>query len=204
MKEYLNKFNKFRKDPKKKSISLLIIYGIFFIFVFIYISGNKPINSPNDIDTNNQNQNDNINDVTSYEYTYEIIQNDLNFKGKGIYYNNKNKIEIDGNFIKENNYQISFAILYDNKLNYNNLDNFLKNYDYESKTEYKDGNIKYEYIINNNDMIKYLNIELNEGYTNISVIRNDYINEVNINLSNNYSIKINYNNINNINSVDTK
>ena len=106
MKEYLNKFNKFRKDPKKKSISLLIIYGIFFIFVFIYISGNKPINSPNDIDTNNQNQNDKINDVTSYEYTYEIIQNDLNFKGKGIYYNNKNKIEIDGNFIKENNYQI--------------------------------------------------------------------------------------------------
>ena len=204
MREYLNKFNKFRKDPKKKSISLLIIYGIFFIFVFVYISGTKPINNPNEI-------NNIITSVSNYEYEIEFNINNEIININGTYLNNENKINIDNkynivdNVINYNNIIINTDLII-NKFNYNSLDNFLKNYEYDSKTEYKDGNTKYEYNISNKDIANYLKEDIKEGNTTIQVYKKDYINEISIDLSNyynsSYMIKIKYNNINNIKSIN--
>lgn len=213
MKEYWNKFKEFRKDPKKKSISLLIIYGIFFIFVFVYLKASTPINVP---DYSNTNISNNLNEVTSYEYTYEIIKNDLSFKINGMYYNSENKISFDNDYVMKDdyiyvndNFKIKFDIL-NNKLNYNNFKNFVSNYQYDSKTEYKDNTIKYIYNISNNDLKDYLNEEyVGEDSSIFTVYEKDYFYKVEIDLSNfykedKYIINIEYNNVNNINNVETK
>lgn len=208
MKEYFRKFNEIRKNPKKRSISLLIIYGIFFIFVFIYISGSKSINTPNEINSFN----DSLGKVSNYEYDIEFNINDELISFNGYYLNSENKLNIDSNYTLNNNVIMYKGIIikYDliiNKLSYNSMDNFIKNYEYESKTEYKDSNIKYEYIINNKDIASYLGEDNKyEGNTNITVYKKDYISEIDIDLSNYYNskyiIKIKYDSVNNISSVD--
>ena len=208
MKEYFRKFNEIRKNPKKRSISLLIIYGIFFIIVFIYIYNTKPINTPNEINSFN----DSLGKVSNYEYDIEFNINDELISFNGYYLNSENKLNIDSNYTLNNNVIMYKGIIirYDliiNKLSYNSMDNFIKNYEYESKTEYKDSNIKYEYIINNKDIASYLGEDNKyEGNTNITVYKKDYISEIDIDLSNYYNskyiIKIKYESVNNISSVD--
>lgn len=205
MREYLNKFKKFRKDPKKRSISLLIIYGIFFIFVFIYVRGYNPVNS-NIVSTSKSS-------ISNYEYSIDFNINNEVISFDGIYLDSQNKLNIDSkyminnNIISYNNINISYDFII-NKLNYNSINKFIDSYEYESKTEYKDTNIKYEYIINNVDIALYLNEENRyEGNTNITIYKKDYINEVVIDLSSyynsNYVINIKYNNINNISNITT-
>ena len=215
MKEYWKKFKEFRKDPKKKSISLLIIYGIFFIFVFIYIkSGNKvtqPVNNNINQNINESTKKDNV--VTSYEYNYNIIINENVIELSGVYYNGQNEFKINENYpivdniIKINDYQIKIDNI--NKLEYNNLKSFLEKYNLKSrKIEYNDNTIKYEYMIPNNEFSILLNEENNtDGKVIIEVIENKYIEKVNMNLKeyyniDNYNINIEYNNINNIKKIE--
>ena len=215
MKEYWKKFKEFRKDPKKKSISLLIIYGIFFIFVFIYIkSGNKvtpPVNNNINQNINESTNKENI--VTSYEYSYNIKINENIIELSGVYFNGQNEFKIDekytttDNSIKINDYQIKVDTL--NKLEYNNLKSFLDKYNLNSrKTEYNDNTIKYEYEIPNNEFSAFLEEENNtDGKVIIDVIEKKYIEKVNINLKDyynmdNYIISIEYENINNIKKIE--
>ena len=213
MKEYWKKFKEF--NPKKKSISLLIIYGIFFIFVFIYIkSGNKvtqPVNNNINQNINESTKKDNV--VTSYEYNYNIIINENVIELSGVYYNGQNEFKINENYpivdniIKINDYQIKIDNI--NKLEYNNLKSFLEKYNLKSrKIEYNDNTIKYEYMIPNNEFSILLNEENNtDGKVIIEVIENKYIEKVNMNLKeyyniDNYNINIEYNNINNIKKIE--
>ena len=208
MKEYYKRFKEFRKDPKKRSISLLIIYGIFFIFVIFYIRSNNYVNNTN----NNLDKNDVVNKdtVSNYEYNYEININDEVINIKGVYIDNKElfslnneKYYIQDNKVYLNNEEVTvnYPVLY---LNYNSLKTFIKGLQYESKTLYKDKNIKYEYSINNNLISNYFNEDnINEGMSNIVLYESEYIDKIEIDLSsyynvNNYKIIINYNNINNI------
>ncbi len=212
MKEYWHKFKEFRKDPKKKSISLIIIYGLFFIFVYFYIKSNTTI----DYNTSNQNISQTINEVTSYEYNYEIIKNNNIFKTKGIFYNNENKIELNNNYeIKDNNIYVAddFVIKIDtlnNKLNYNNIKSFISNYEYDSKTEYKDNTIKYTYTISNKDIKEFLAEDtINEENSTITIYEKNYIFKVEFDLSkfynqDNYLINIEFNNVNNISNIESK
>ena len=214
MKDFFKKFKEFRKDPKKKSISLLIIYGIFFIFVFIYIRSGTP--NPQ---VNNSNQNINItqnqNEITSYEYEYEINKDNNIIKITGTFINNEDVFNVEPDKYLINNYYIysneeriiEFPI---NKLGYNEINKYVSNIDYNAKTEYKDGQIKYEYIISNKDFSNYFQEENNiEGNVYITVNKKDYIDKIEIDLkeyynTENYKINIEYTNINNISNIENK
>ena len=210
MKEYYNKFKEFRKDPKKRSISLIILYGIFFLFVIIYIRGNNSVNNIEQKEEVNNTEN-----VTNYEYSYEINVDDDIINVDGIFLDNKELFEIDNikYFIQDNkiflnnqNEEVSlnYPLIH---LNYNSLKKFINSFAYESKTEYKDSNTKYEYNINNNEVAKFFEEDNNnDGLTNIIVYESEFINKIEINLSNYYNknkyiITVNYNNINNISNI---
>ena len=210
MKEYYNKFKEFRKDPKKRSISLIILYGIFFLFFIIYIRGNNSVNNIEQKEEVNNTEN-----VTNYEYSYEINVDDDIINVDGIFLDNKELFEIDNikYFIQDNkiflnnqNEEVSlnYPLIH---LNYNSLKKFINSFAYESKTEYKDSNTKYEYNINNNEVAKFFEEDNNnDGLTNIIVYESEFINKIEINLSNYYNknkyiITVNYNNINNISNI---
>lgn len=192
MKEKYHKIKEFLANPKKKSLTLIIIYAIFFCFVFLYINSSKPVDS--NIIVNNKN------DISSYEYIYEF--NDT--KITGTYYNKKLVFNLDNTKydinedvnIKELN--IDYPII---ELSYNNIKNFLDSITYASKTEYKDGNTKYEYILNNKEFNDYFKLNIEDEIVTIIVYEKDYINEIEINSS--YKIHVNYNNINNITNIET-
>lgn len=192
MREKYHKMKEFLANPKKKSLTLIIIYAIFFGFVFLYINSSKPVD--NIIIQNNNN------DISSYEYVYEF--NDI--KITGTYYNKKlvfnldnTKYDIDESVdMKELN--IDYPII---ELSYNNIDKFLDSINYESKTEYKDGNNKYEYILNNQEFNDYFKLDIKDELITIIVYKKDYINEIEVNSS--YKIHVNYNNINNITNIET-
>lgn len=212
MKEYLKKLKELKKNSKKKSTILLIIYMIFFIFVFVYIRSHSYANNSNLID---KKENINQDVISNYEYSYEFLVNNDIININGIYIDNKEMFELDNikYYIQDNKVYLNneideitldYPLIY---LNYNSFKDFIKKYAYESKTEYKDKNIKYEYKINNDEIAKYFNDEVyNQGISNIIVYENNYIYKIEIDLSsyynvNNYKIIINYNNINNISNI---
>ena len=192
MREKYHKIKEFLANPKKKSLTLIIIYAIFFVFVFLYINSSKPVDS--NIIVNNKNN------ISSYEYIYEFN----GVKITGTYYNKKlvfnldnTKYDIDESVdMKELN--IDYPII---ELSYNNIDKFLDSITYESKTEYKDGNTKYEYILNNQAFNDYFKLNIEDEIVTIIVYEKDYINEIDVNSS--YKIHVNYNNINNITNIET-
>lgn len=192
MREKYHKIKEFLANPKKKSLTLIIIYAIFFGFVFLYINSSKPVDS--NIIVNNKNN------ISSYEYIYEFN----GVKITGTYYNKKlvfnldnTKYDIDESVdMKELN--IDYPII---ELSYNNIDKFLDSITYESKTEYKDGNTKYEYILNNQAFNDYFKLNIEDEIVTIIVYEKDYINEIDVNSS--YKIHVNYNNINNITNIET-
>ena len=97
-----------------------------------------------------------------------------------------------------------------NEYMYNNINELVNNIDYESKTEYKDKSLKYDYIIDSQTYNSFYNKTYETlGNVTISIIKNnDYITSVNIDLSNylneyqTYIVTINYSNINNIANLD--
>lgn len=197
MKEKYHKIKEFLANPKKKSLTLIIIYAIFFGFVFLYINSSKSIDS--NITINNNNNNNNIN-ISSYEYIYEFNETKITgtyYNSKLVFYIDNTKYDIDESVnIKELN--IDYPII---ELSYNNIKKFLDNITYESKTEYKDGNTKYEYILNNQEFNDYFRLNIKDELVNIIVYEKDYINEIEINSS--YKINVYYNNINNITNIET-
>ena len=52
--KYFNKMKEFLKDPKKKSLTLLGIYALFFIFVFAVTSGGGNSSTPDYTNQNNE------------------------------------------------------------------------------------------------------------------------------------------------------
>ena len=223
MREKYKQFKEFISVPKNKSFTLLAIYGIFFIFVFIVINTSKYSSTPIVDDKIQDEVNDEIKEETgikqvdSYEYIYEFNINNVITNINGTYYNDEQLLSIEQTkyYIKNGiSYLYSNQLIEQNidypieKLTYNNIHNLINNFEYESKTEYKDRSIKYEYIISNLDFSKYYNEEnIYEGNVYINIYENNYINKVDIDLSsyyniNKYLISINYSNINNIDSLD--
>jgi len=187
MKEKYRKYKEFISVPKNRSLTLLALYGIFFIFVFIIINTHKPTKSPvqdninenNIVETKEDNKNIEV-EVTSYEYTYDFNINDIVTNIKGTYYNGDELFSLNNSkyYIKEGIIYSMDNIKQDNfeypilKFKYNIMDNIINNYPYETKTEYKDGTIKYEYIIANNEFGKYYNEgNANEGNVLITIIK---------------------------------
>ena len=218
MKENLRKFNEMRKNPKKKSIMLVIIYGIFFLFIFVYLKVNSNQSAPIIEENNNKETviEEKLDTVSGYEYKALLEIDDTIINIEGTFYNNSQLFSIDNKKYYLNNNQIYLSedntlvekLDYPlNKILYNYVDTINKEYQYESKTEYKDNNIKYVYNISNNEIAKLFNEEAsNIGSVIINIYKKDYIYKVEYDLSQFYGIKykitIEYNNVNEITNLD--
>ena len=157
----------------------------------------------------------NISEITSYEYSFNIENNENKIQINGTYLNGETKFELDNqdysikdNIIinKNNTFQFDIEKI-THQLSYKSLKEFISKYDYYSKTEYQTKDIKYEYNISNKDLSDYLNEEINnEENSKITIYENNYIKEIILDLSNlyqdKYLITIKYDNINNITSID--
>lgn len=216
MKNYYKKIKEFLANPKKKSLTMIGIYIIFFTFVFIYIKSHNTAN------INNEYKEEpliSINEdvVSSYEYEADINKDTSKIFIKGTLYNNDQVLSIDNikYYIKDNKlYLYSDKSLVEekefplDKIKYDIIKKIIEDNDYESKTEYKNNKVKYEYIIDNIEFAKYFDeTNNNEGNVNITIYQDKYIYNVIMDLSNyyntnNYLMDIKYSNINNITNLD--
>ncbi len=197
------------KDPKKKSLTLLGIYLIFFIIVFILFNTSSKKDSY--ISESEEDE------VTSYEYIYnfnsengviEIIgthkdTEDL-FTYNGLKYYKKDNVlyTYQGNELVE---VPTFPLNID-QFGYENIEKIVGECTMIDETSYSDKSSKINYNININDL-DILNIE----DTNLDIMipievkTSDYIEEVTIDLTNyynyKYTINIKYDNINKIDSI---
>ena len=208
------------KNPKKRSIMLLIFYGIFFFFVFLLFSKSETL--PN-VETNSQakeiNQEAKLEETSINSYDFKITINDLDnlVVIDGSYVDNISLFTLNNNiyYYKDKTYLIydEYYKVVDMPYNINklfNINELLKDEYIEYNKEYKDGRKEISYFIDSNTFYKYY-YDLDSNYIdskiNIIVIEQDsIINSILINLENLginiKSIELSYNNINQIDNID--
>ena len=205
----MNFFSKVRdnlKDPKKKSLTQLGLYAIFFIFVFIVL------NNGGNSQTTDYMPEENIDTVSSYEYIFKINNNNIINEISGTLKNSEDMFNYNGlNYNKKegviyfNNTQATIDFDID-RYKYDKIELLIENSD--SKTTYTDSR-KVVYNMTAGEYFSLLNEVNNCGVMDCSMINipitvesDTYINHVIIDLSNyygyKYNIEINYNNINKI------
>lgn len=214
---YIKKTKEFLKDPKKKSLTQLAIYGLFFIFVFILINS-----SENVVDTpiveEQQTPIEYYDDMTSYDYKITYTNIDRVDVIEGTYYNNTSLFNYNNlkyyyedmlYVINNDSYTLS-NIEYDvSKMFNKNLHTIFNSLNEESKTTYKDGKVITNYTLDSNIIYKYLyNMEstyidlVSVSMTeNNNIITNITIDLTNLGLSLN-KIEVDYSNINNIEDLN--
>ena len=194
------------KDPKKKALTQLGLYAVFFIFVFILIGMGGNSSTPDYIkeDTNKE--------VTNYEYIYKINNNEVIQNITGTLNNSEDIFNYNGlNYVKKegviylNNTPITIDFDID-RYKYKSIELLIENAD--SKTTYTDS----KKIVYNMNVVEYFTLLNEVNNCNIldcsiisvpiTVEEDNYISHVIIDLSNYYGYKyiveINYNNINKI------
>lgn len=215
---YIKKIKEFLKDPKKKSLTQLGIYAVFFIFVFALLSSGGNSSSSTIEYEEKKSTFQNYKEMTSYNYkiTYTSLDNiDI---VEGTYFNNTSLFTLNNNkyYFENEYYLIDNDSYYLYNIQYNvlklfnvNLYNIFEYLEEESKTTYKDGKIETNYFIDTNKFYNYyydlegnyqdkLSIKITEVDNFITKIEINLIN-INDNLNN---IEIEYNDINNITSLD--
>ena len=203
---YIKTIREWLKDPKKKALTQLGLYAVFFVFVFILIGMGNNSSTPNYVpeETNKE--------VTNYEYIYKINNNEVINQITGTLNNSMDTFNYNGlNYIKKegvvylNNTPSTIDFDVD-RYKYKNIELLIENAD--SKTTYTDS----KKIVYNMNIVEYFTL-LNE-VNNCSILdcsiinvpitveKDNYVSYVLIDLSNYYGYKyiveINYNNINKI------
>ena len=211
------------KDPKKKSIIMLVGYGVFFLFVFIIIATSNTIDNNADYtdylekrDNSIEKDNKDTNSINSYEYLCKVSDNEKINEVSGTKTKDKNIFTMDGTTysITDNEKQdipINIEIC-----NYNNIEYLLNERTAKETTTYEDGTSKLIYNINVKeyfDYMKYTDKCIDIDCSNINIVltlnKNEkgYIEKVIIDLNSYYKhkylIEINYTNINNIKEIST-
>lgn len=204
--EFIRKVREWLKDPKKKALTQLGLYAVFFIFVFILIGMGSNSSTPDYIkeDTNKE--------VINYEYIYKINNNEIINEVVGTLNDNEDAFNYNGlNYVKKegvvylNNTPVTIDFDID-RYKYKNIELLIQNAD--SKTTYTDS----KKIVYNMNIVEYFTLLNEVNNCNIldctiisvpiTVEEDNYISHVIIDLSNYYGYKyiveINYNNINKI------
>lgn len=204
------------KDPKKRSLTLLGFYALFFIFVFIVLNYNST-------DTKIEKEMplsafDQFKNMTSYNFKINYYKQDSMDIVEGTYYKNKALIHYNLlNYYYEGNYYlIDNDSYYLSDIQYNvakifntNLSLILDKLEEESKTTYKDGKIEKNYTIDSNYIYNYLYglegtyessvkvsiIEINKKITNVSFDLTSLMTDIN-------KIDIEYSNIDEITGLE--
>jgi len=214
---YIKKTKEFLKDPKKKALTELAIYGVFFIFVFILInsSGNR-VNTP--IIEESKTPIECYEDMTSYDYKVTYTNIDKIDTIEGTYYNNTSLFTYNNlkyyyenmlYVINNDSYTLS-NIEYDvSKIFNKNLHTIFENLNEESKTTYKAGKVITSYTLDSNIIYNYL-YNAESTYTNLVSVSIAENNEIITNITFDLTdlglplnkIEVEYSNINNIESLD--
>lgn len=224
MKKIVEVFKKIRqglKNPKTKSLTLLGIYAIFFIFVFVVLNFS---NSGGSNVVNEIIEEEKDNTITSYNYTYKINKNNVLSEINGTYSNREEIFNYNNNkyYIKDNKvYLLQNNLIQTNEefplniisYNYDNITKLIESSEFVEKTTYKDNSEKTTYNITTDKYFDILSSHIYEAIDSsvdnaiIVVKKSEYINEVLIDLSSyfgyNYKIEITYSNINNIQKIST-
>lgn len=218
---YFNKIKEYLKDPKKKSLTLLGIYALFFIFVFAITSGSsEPESISNYVEQKEEvSFLDNYKNMKGYEYKFEFIEDNATKSIQGSYYSNTTLFNYNGlRYFYENDllYVIDNDFYYLSNIEYNITKLFnnsfytiLEQSKEDLKTTYNDNTSKINYSIDSNIFYNYIfGVESNyNSLTNIEItLKDNYIINISIDLTNlnlNLNqIKIEYSNLNNIKSLE--
>ena len=217
--EYINKIKEFLKDPKKKALTQLGLWFIFFIFVFLILSsGNSSSNTYIPNVENTKTPMETYTEMNGYTYKVTYINIDKVDIIEGTYYNSTSLLTFNNlKYYYENAlYVIDNDFYYLSNIEYNiekifskNLSSIINGLEEESKTTYKDGSIVTNYNIDSNKIYDYL-FNMPSTYTNLVSISikqvDNKITKVTIDLTNlglNLTkIDIEYSNIDNIQSLE--
>lgn len=214
--EIIKKIRLGLKNPKTKSLTLLGIYSLFFIFVFVVLNMSKN----NTLNTSSISENESVDDktVSSYEYAININNNNLLTTISGTYSNNEEIFNFNNN-----KYYVKDDIVYilDNGVKtpvnldiniknyrYDKLEEIIKNSKFIEKTVYNDDREKSTYNIDIKKYFELLNQNIDCNIVNCNIVipitveAKENINKVILDFNSyfnyNYIIEINYSNINNI------
>lgn len=207
------------KDPKKKALTQLALYFVFFFFVAILIRVSDNVSVPPVSKLEEEKTPIEIYaemDSYNYKVTYTNI-NKIDII-EGTYYNNTSLFTYNNlkYYYEDFLYIIDNDSYYLSNIEYNiskvfssNLNNIIKELEEESKTTYKDGKVVTNYTIDSNKLYKYL-FDLESTYDNLSRIsiteEEDVVTNITIDLTslniNLTKIEIEYSNIDNIESLE--
>lgn len=163
------------KDPKKKALTQLALYFVFFLVVAILIrTADSYSNIPKE-DIIPKTPIENYEEMKGYIYKVTYTNIDKIDVIEGTYYDNKSLFTFNNlkYYYEDSLYLIDNDTYYLSNIEYNiskmfnkNLSTIIKELEEESKTEYKDGTIVTNYTIDSNKMYKYL-YEIEGTYTNL-------------------------------------
>lgn len=217
--KFINNIKEGLGNPKKKSLVMLGIYLVFFIFVFAVIGGsNEPTPIINEI-KEEKSTIENYKDMNSYEYKATFIENGLTNVIEGTYFNNTSLLNYNGlKYYYENDlmYLIDNDSYYLSSINYNvsklfnkNLNILFDKLNEQYKTEYTDGTKEINYNLLLKEFYSYYYNQLIESDVIINVKvkeKDNFIQLISIDLSSASlpitKVEIEYLNINNISNLE--
>jgi len=169
---YIKDIKEALKDPKKKSLTQLGLWLIFFIFVSIILRNADSSNPP--IVEEPKTSMETYESMNGYIYNVNYTNIDKTDTILGTYYNNASTFTYNNQkyYYEDSLYAIDNDSYYLANIEYNiskifnkNLYNIIKDLTEESKTTYKDGTIVTNYTIDSNKIYNYL-FDLEGTYTN--------------------------------------
>ena len=215
LKKFFKTIKELWSNPKLKGTVQLVFWILFFIIVALLFrtsSNNRNVDKVDDNKNNNVEKKEKTNDETavlSYDFMCDYTDNTgsthitgTNFKNKNVFYQENSKYYFVNN--KYYNALDNSIIEYPYNLIewlYSNVKNMMDSNKYTNVTKYKDGLIKYEYIIDHNIYNNYYSKNYENDIIMNITMDNNIIKEVTINYGFS-SVLINYSKINEIEDVE--
>ena len=166
MKQFIEFIKEVRKTPRGRGILFFAFYFIVFavLFVIIKINGNTEIKEkdyepgiPYSFNTGLVNNN-------NYHFLYTITRDDTKYVYEGdrfenteLFTLNNKEYYFDGNKYYLDDKEVDNPYLYSDLLNINNINLLINSAMYDSKTDYRSGNIRYNFLLSSNTINSLIN-----------------------------------------------